>query len=147
MLINKWYKTFSEKDTFILGKQLACHLKAGDTISLEGDLGTGKTVITKGIAAGLGVNEPVTSPSFTIVNTYEGRIKLHHFDVYRIDDPEELFAIGWDEYFSDDAVTVVEWGDKVLDIMPADTIRIKIMRDERNPERRIINIERPDKRW
>jgi len=144
MLINKWYKTFSEKDTFFLGKKIASHLKPGDAICLEGDLGTGKTVLTKGIAEGLGIKEPVTSPSFTIVNTYEGRTKLHHFDVYRIDDPEELYAIGWDEYFSDDAITVVEWGDKVLNIMPADTICIKITKDERNPDRRIINIERPN---
>ena len=82
----------------LLGKELSRELKR-DVISLEGDLGTGKTIITKGIAAGLDITEPITSPTFTLVNTYEGEITLHHFDVYRINDPEELYAIGWDEYF------------------------------------------------
>ncbi|NMA67517.1 MAG: tRNA (adenosine(37)-N6)-threonylcarbamoyltransferase complex ATPase subunit type 1 TsaE [Clostridiaceae bacterium] len=144
MSVSKWYKTFSEKETFFLGKKIASQLKPGDAISLEGDLGTGKTALTKGIAAGLGINEHITSPSFTIVNTYEGKTKLHHFDVYRIDDPEELFTIGWEEYFTDDAITVVEWGNRVLEIMPDDSIRIKILRDEKDPDTRIINIERPD---
>lgn len=138
------YSTNSEEETFELGKRLSRDIRPGQAISLEGDLGTGKTAITKGIAAGLGIEGPITSPTFTIVNTYEGKVTFHHFDVYRIDDADELYAIGWDEYFSDDAVTVVEWGDRVLDMLPPDTIRIKITRDSKNPDARIFDIERLD---
>lgn len=138
------YRTNSEEETFELGKKLSQQIKPGQAISLEGDLGTGKTAMTKGIAAGLGIKGPITSPTFTIVNTYEGDVTFHHFDVYRVDDADELYAIGWDEYFSDDAVTVVEWGDRVIDILPPDTIRIKITRDSTNPDTRIFNIERQD---
>ncbi len=145
MAETKTFVTYSEQDTFLLGKNISKKLNPGDVISLEGDLGTGKTIITKGIAAGLNINEPITSPTFTLVNTYEGRSILHHFDVYRIDDPEELYAIGWDEYFSDDAITVVEWGDRVLELLPESTIRIRIERDEKDINKRILNIERLSK--
>ena len=117
-------------------------LKAGDTISLEGDLGTGKTVLTKGIASGLGIGNPITSPTFTLVNSYEGRCKLHHFDVYRVGGSEELLEIGWEEYFTDDAICIVEWGDRIPDILPENTIIIRLERDERDSGSRIITIER-----
>ena len=91
------------------------------------------------------ITEPITSPTFTLVNTYEGEITLHHFDVYRINDPEELYAIGWDEYFSDDAITVVEWGDRVLEMLPDNTIRIRINRDDEDFNKRNLNIERLSK--
>lgn len=136
------FKTHSEEETFKLGQALSEILRPGDAISLEGDLGTGKTAITKGIAFGLGISEPITSPTFTLVNTYEGRITLHHFDVYRVDDPDELFAIGWEEYFDDDAITIVEWGDRVRDILPPNTMRIVLVRDAENPDHRIITLER-----
>ncbi|NLM74302.1 MAG: tRNA (adenosine(37)-N6)-threonylcarbamoyltransferase complex ATPase subunit type 1 TsaE [Clostridiaceae bacterium] len=145
MVESKTLVTFSEQETFLLGKELSRELKPGDVISLEGDLGTGKTIITKGIAAGLDITEPITSPTFTLVNTYEGEITLHHFDVYRINDPEELYAIGWDEYFSDDAITVVEWGDRVLEMLPDNTIRIRINRDDEDFNKRNLNIERLSK--
>lgn len=136
------YKTRSEKETFELGVILANELKPGATVSLEGDLGTGKTAITKGIAVGLGISEPITSPTFTLVNTYEGRLTLHHFDVYRVDDPDELYSIGWEEYFLDDTVTVVEWGDRIEHMLPEGTLRIKLSRDDSEPDTRIITIER-----
>lgn len=137
------YKTHSEEETFKLGLTLSDTLKPGDAISLEGDLGTGKTAITKGIASGLGITEPITSPTFTLVNTYEGHTTLHHFDVYRVDDPDELYAIGWEEYFSDDAITIVEWGNLVKSILPPNTLRIDLARDEKAPDSRIITFERP----
>lgn len=136
------YKTGSEKETFQLGQKLAGQLNPGDAISLEGDLGTGKTAITKGIASGLGITDPITSPTFTLVNSYEGRVTLHHFDVYRVDDPEELEGIGWEEYFDRDSVTVVEWGDRVLDILPPNIIRIRLTRDMDDMDGRIITVER-----
>ena len=136
------YKTRSEADTYRLGLELSRELKPGDAISLEGDLGTGKTAMTKGIAAGLGITEPITSPTFTLVNTYEGRVILHHFDVYRIDDPDELYAIGWEEYFDQNAITVVEWGDRVPELLPAHTLHILFKRDDMNPNSRTIIFER-----
>ncbi len=137
-------KTQSETETFELGKKLSLKLKPGDTVSLEGDLGTGKTAMTKGIAAGLGITEPITSPTFTLVNTYEGNATLHHFDVYRVDDADELYTIGWEEYFDRDAITVVEWGDRFPELLPANTLHIRISRDDENPENRILTFERQD---
>jgi tRNA threonylcarbamoyladenosine biosynthesis protein TsaE len=136
------YRTFSEKDTYELGLKLANELKPGDAVSLEGDLGTGKTALTKGIAAGLGISDPVTSPTFTLVNTYDGKYTFHHFDVYRIDDPDELLTIGWEEYFDNDAITVVEWGDRVPELLPGNYIRIRFERDDAVPDSRTITIER-----
>ncbi|MGI6085133.1 MAG: tRNA (adenosine(37)-N6)-threonylcarbamoyltransferase complex ATPase subunit type 1 TsaE [Acetivibrionales bacterium] len=135
-------KTQSEKETIELGRSFSQELKAGETISLEGDLGTGKTAFTKGIASGLGIIKPITSPTFTLVNTYNGKVVLNHFDVYRIDDSEELLEIGWEEYFTDDSICIVEWGDRVLDILPQNTIRIRFERDDKEPDSRIISIER-----
>jgi len=136
------FTTHSEKETFELGYRISQELKAGDAISLEGDLGTGKTVLTKGIAAGLGISSPITSPTFTLVNSYEGRCILHHFDVYRVGDSEELLEIGWEEYFADDAICIVEWGDRISDILPENTIVIRIERDDKDYDSRIITIER-----
>ncbi|MGI6124101.1 MAG: tRNA (adenosine(37)-N6)-threonylcarbamoyltransferase complex ATPase subunit type 1 TsaE [Acetivibrionales bacterium] len=135
-------KTQSEIETFELGRSFAKELKAGDAISLEGDLGTGKTAFTKGIAAGLGINKHITSPTFTLVNSYIGKVVLNHFDVYRVDDSDELLEIGWEEYFADDAICVIEWGDRVLDILPENTVHVRFERDGSNPDSRIIYIER-----
>ena len=138
----KTFKTKSEEDTLELGRMIALGLKPGDAISLEGDLGTGKTAFTKGLALGLDITEPITSPTFTLVNTYEGRTTLHHFDVYRVDDPEELYSIGWEEYFSDEAITVVEWGDRIPELLPNDTIHIRLLRGNLEPDNRTVTIER-----
>lgn len=135
-------KTQSEKETFELGHRISQELKAGDTISLEGDLGTGKTALTKGIAAGLGISRPITSPTFTLVNSYAGRCILNHFDVYRVEDSDELLEIGWEEYFTDDAVCIIEWGDRISDILPENTIHIRLERDVEDADSRIIFIER-----
>lgn len=118
--------TNSEESTIKLGKLIGEALNPGDVISLNGDLGAGKTQFTKGIAQGLGVNDYVTSPTFIIVNEYEGRIPLYHFDVYRIDDIDEMYEIGFDEYIYGNGVCVVEWGDIVCDLLPKNTIRIDI---------------------
>lgn len=138
------YLTGSEEETFNLGVQLARLLTPGTAVSLEGDLGAGKTALVKGIAKGLGIRDTVTSPTFTLVNSYEGNTTLHHFDVYRIDDPEELYEIGWEEYFNPNDVCVVEWGDRVAEMLPPGTIRIRIIRDEAQPDKRTILVERQD---
>ena len=118
--------TKCEKETYELGIKLGCVLMPTTVISLNGDLGAGKTHFTKGIAVGLGVDDYITSPSFTIINEYEGRIPLYHFDVYRINDIDEMYEIGFEEYLYGDGVCVVEWGDIVKEMLPKDTINIYI---------------------
>ncbi len=142
MEIAKIYHTSSEEETRNLGEKLGRHLKAGDTVSLEGDLGTGKTAIAKGIALGLGITDDLVSPTFTLVNTYEGPLTLHHFDVYRVDDPEELYAIGWEEYADGQAVCLVEWGDRIPELLPSNTLHIKLERNGAQEDGRTIVIER-----
>ena len=108
----------------------------GQVIALVGDLGTGKTTLTKYIACGLGVTETVSSPTFTIVKEYySGRIPLYHFDVYRIGDPDELFNIGADEYFDGSGLCVVEWADMVEEELPEDSLYIYIEYGEKEGER------------
>ena len=143
--ITEKYISCSEEETHNLGIQLARLMGPGTTVSLEGDLGAGKTALVKGIAKGLGIEDTITSPTFTIVNTYEGDIKLHHFDVYRIDDPEELYYIGWDEYFNTYDDCIVEWGDRVPQMLPADAMHIRIMRDQAQLNKRTIFLERQDR--
>lgn len=110
MTEKKEMESFSEKDTFLIGKQFGTQAKAGDIYLLHGDLGVGKTVFTKGFAEGLGIEEPITSPTFTLIQEYmEGRLPFYHFDVYRIGDVEEMYDIGIDEYLSGDGVCLIEW--------------------------------------
>jgi tRNA threonylcarbamoyladenosine biosynthesis protein TsaE len=118
----------SPDDTWELAKRLAPKLSAGDVISLSGDLGAGKTVFTKGLAEGLDITEPVTSPTFTILKEYRGRLPLFHFDVYRLGHPDELDELGVDECFYSDGVSVVEWGDKVSALIPEEHLDIKMVR-------------------
>jgi tRNA threonylcarbamoyladenosine biosynthesis protein TsaE len=120
--------TKGEQETYDLGVRLGCILKPGAVISLNGDLGAGKTHFTKGIATGLGITDYITSPSFTIVNEYDGNMKLYHFDVYRIDDLGEMYEIGFEEYLYGQGVCVVEWGKMVKELLPDDTINIEILR-------------------
>ncbi len=134
--------TRSEAETLALGQKIGQALEPGTAISLEGDLGTGKTALTKGIALSLGITEPITSPTFTLVNTYEGTMTLHHFDVYRVEDAEELYTIGWEEYFSEETITVVEWGNLFPELLPPETLHIKLSRQGNDSESRIITIER-----
>ena len=124
------FEVYSVHDTTQLGIKLGELLKPGDIICLTGDLGTGKTHITKGIAKGLDINDNITSPTFTIVNEYEGgRLKLNHFDVYRVSDPDEIYAIGFDDYIFSDAVSIIEWANYIEEILPKDLLHIKIEKD------------------
>lgn len=125
----KSFKTVSQDETCTLGRKLGELLKAGDIVCLVGDLGTGKTAFTKGIAEALGVSGYITSPTFTFVNEYQGRIPMFHFDVYRIGEPEDLFEIGFEEYLEQDAVVVIEWADMIKDILPSEYIWVEIKKD------------------
>lgn len=112
----------NEEDTKAFGRKLAEELEAGDILALIGDLGTGKTTLTKSVAAGLGVTEDITSPTFNIVNEYHsGRLPLYHFDVYRLESGADLFEIGGEEYFDAGGVCIIEWADLVAEALPDDT--------------------------
>lgn len=120
----------SAADTFAYGKALGEKAVPGEIYTLVGDLGVGKTVFTQGFAAGLGIAEPVNSPTFTILQSYEeGRIPLHHFDVYRIGDVEEMEEIGYEDCFYGEGVCLIEWADLIREILPEDCIRITIEKD------------------
>ena len=126
-------ETNSEKETFELGKKIGENAKAGQIYTLTGDLGVGKTVFTQGLAAGLGITEPVNSPTFTIVQMYEdGRLPFYHFDVYRIGDIEEMEEIGYEDCFYGEGVCLIEWADLIQEILPPDVIAIEI---EKNLEK------------
>jgi tRNA threonylcarbamoyladenosine biosynthesis protein TsaE len=133
------FVTNSEAETFELGVKLGSQMKPGTVISLNGDLGAGKTHFTKGIAIGLGIDDYITSPSFTIVNEYEGKTKLFHFDVYRIEDLGEMYEIGFEEYLYGDGVCVVEWGNIVKELLPKDTVTINISRIDDNTREIVID--------
>ena len=123
-------ETFSEKEMFELGKKLGTEAKQGQIYALLGDLGVGKTILTKGFAEGLGITEPVSSPTFTIVQVYEeGRMPFYHFDVYRIGDIEEMDEIGYEDCFFGEGVCLVEWANLIEEIMPEETIWITIEKD------------------
>ncbi|MBQ9765793.1 MAG: tRNA (adenosine(37)-N6)-threonylcarbamoyltransferase complex ATPase subunit type 1 TsaE [Lachnospiraceae bacterium] len=136
-------ETFSAKETFELGKLLGEQAKAGMGYCLNGDLGTGKTVFTQGFAKGLGIEEPVNSPTFTIVQVYEeGRLPFYHFDVYRIGDIEEMDEIGYEDYFYGDGVSLVEWASLIEEIIPKNFGKITIEKDlEKGFDYRRITIE------
>lgn len=123
-------ETHSPEETYNLGKSMGENAVKGQVYALDGDLGCGKTVFTQGFAAGLGIREPVTSPTFTILQSYtEGRLPLFHFDVYRIEDPDEMDEIGYEDCFYGDGVSLVEWAVQIEDLMPEDTIHICIRKD------------------
>ena len=124
------YETYSAKETEQLGIAFAQQLQPGSICALNGDLGTGKTVFTQGVAAGLGIEEAVNSPTFTIVQIYEGgRLPFYHFDVYRIGDIEEMDEIGYEDCFYGEGVCLVEWAELIKELLPADTRRITIEKD------------------
>lgn len=134
------YISNSAQETEALGERLAARLRPGDVIAYTGDLGAGKTAFTRGLARGLGVIDRVTSPTFTIVNEYEGgRLPLFHFDLYRMDSPEELFDIGWEDYLARGGVCAVEWSENIADALEEDAIRVDIRRGEHD-DQRIITI-------
>ena len=135
--------SFCAKDTYELGEKIGQMAKPGMVISLTGDLGVGKTVFTQGLAKGLGIEEPVNSPTFTIVQVYEeGRLPLYHFDVYRIGDIEEMDEIGYEDYFYGEGVCLIEWADLIREILPEQMCRVTIEKDlEKGFDYRMITVE------
>ena len=140
--------SFCAKDTYELGEKIGQMAKPGMVISLTGDLGVGKTVFTQGLAKGLGIEEPVNSPTFTIVQVYEeGRLPLYHFDVYRIGDIEEMDEIGYEDYFYGEGVCLIEWADLIQEILPPDVIAIEIEKNlEKGFDYRKITISDPEEK-
>ena len=124
------YETRCAQETFALGEKLGKTARPGQVYALSGGLGVGKTVFTQGLAAGLGIQGPVCSPTFTILQVYEeGRLPFYHFDVYRIGDVEEMDEIGYEDCFYGQGVCLVEWADLIREILPAQTIRLEIEKD------------------
>lgn len=120
-------ETKSAEETFALGKKIGEQALPGQIYTLVGDLGVGKTVFTQGIAAGLGIDEPISSPTFTIIQEYEtGRLPFYHFDVYRIGDIEEMEEIGYDDYFFGEGVTMIEWANLIEELLPDTIIQVTI---------------------
>ena len=133
----------SPEDTFQIGMRLGQLAKAGEVYTLTGDLGVGKTVFTQGFAKGLGIDEPVNSPTFTILQIYEGgRLPLYHFDVYRIGSVEEMDETGFEEYMTGEGVSLIEWADLIREILPGERTRIRIEKDlEKGFDYRRITVE------
>lgn len=135
------YRTNSPEETEELGRKLGACLAPGSVVAFTGDLGAGKTAFTRGLARGLDIPDRVTSPTFTIVNEYEGgRLPLFHFDMYRLGSSEELFDIGWEDYLARGGVCAVEWSENVADALEADAIRVDIRRGE-TENQRLITLE------
>lgn len=129
------FHTKSPAETRAIAETFASSLRGGEVIALQGDIGVGKTVFTKGLASGLGITSNVTSPTFNIVRQYNGRLPLYHFDVYRITDPDEMLEIGFEEYLYSGAVVVIEWPELISDLIPQDAITITIEREEEDGRR------------
>lgn len=132
-------KANSEEETFLIGKRLGQLLRPSMIICLSGDLGTGKTHLTKGIAAGLEIEDYITSPTYTLINEYKGRIPLYHFDVYRLENSDELNELGYQEYFFGSGVTVIEWADIINDVIPKDRLWIILHKIDGDKRRIIID--------
>ena len=130
-MMKKLFDSLNEKATFDYAENMGRDAKAGQVYALTGELGAGKTVFAKGFAKGLGIGDIVSSPTFTLVQTYEsGRLPLYHFDVYRIGDISEMDETGYEDYFYGEGVTLVEWADMIKEIMPKNTIWIKMSKDD-----------------
>ena len=134
------YCSNSVAETEELGAQLAARLRPGDVVAYTGDLGAGKTAFVRGMAQGLGISQRVTSPTFTIVNEYQGRIPLFHFDMYRLPDADALFDIGWEDYLDRGGVCAVEWSENVAEALPEDTVWVDLRRLEGEDNGRCITI-------
>ncbi len=133
-------KTSSAKGTADFGEKLGSFLCSGDIICLYGDLGAGKTMFAQGVARGLGIEGPVTSPTFTLINEYQGRLPLYHMDVFRLCSPLEMEDLGYEEYFYGSGVTLVEWADIVLRILPEERLDITIVRRPDDDDSREITL-------
>lgn len=135
-------ETFSQDETEAFGYEIGKSARQGEIYCLSGDLGVGKTVFTKGFARGLGIDEHITSPTFTLINEYYGRLPLYHFDVYRVADPEEMDYIGCDEYFFGNGVCLIEWAELIFDIIPKDARWINIEKNlDKGIDYRMITIK------
>ncbi len=135
------FESFSAEETYALGKKLGEEAKPGMIFRMSGDLGVGKTVFTKGFAAGLGVTETVNSPTFTIVQEYKGRLPFYHFDVYRIEEPEEMEEIGYEDYFFGDGVCMIEWAELIEELLPKEAVKVCISKDlQKGTDYRLITV-------
>lgn len=136
-------ETHDPEETFEVGRKIGMNAKPGQIYTLTGDLGVGKTVFTQGVAAGLGITEPVNSPTFTIIQEYEdGRLPFYHFDVYRIGDLEEMEEIGYDDYFFGQGICLIEWAELIEEILPEKRIEVTIEKDlDKGFDYRKITIE------
>ena len=134
------YITNSEKETETIGEQFGRRVKDGTVVAMYGDLGAGKTAFVRGMARGMGIDARVASPTFTIVNEYDGKTPLFHFDMYRLGSSDELFDIGWDDYLARGGVCAVEWSERVSDALPDDTIYVDIARGEEDENTRTITV-------
>jgi len=135
------FESFSAEETYALGKKLGEEAKPGAVYCLSGDLGVGKTVFTKGFAVGLGVTDTVNSPTFTIVQVYNGRLPFYHFDVYRIEEPEEMEEIGYEDYFYGDGACMIEWAELIEELIPANAVKVCISKDlQKGTDYRLITV-------
>ena len=134
------FLSHSTQETEAIGEELAQKLRGGDVLAFTGSLGMGKTAFTRGLARGLGCRGRVTSPTFTIVNEYEGRTPLFHFDMYRLGPSDELFASGWDDALARGGGWAVEWSERVSDALPEDTIFVDIARTDEHEDWRTITV-------
>ena len=138
------YLSHSVEETEAIGEALAGRLHAGSVVAYRGSLGMGKTAFTRGLARGLGCRGRVTSPTFTIVNEYRGNMPLFHFDMYRLEDEDALFDIGWEDYLCRGGVCAVEWSENVDSALPEDTVYVTIARHSEHDDWRIITVEGVD---
>lgn len=122
-------ETNSPEETWELAEELANELGPGTVIALHGDLGAGKTCFIQGFAAALGIDEPITSPTYTLIGEYEGRLPFHHLDLYRLSGPEEALGLGLEEYFDANGITAIEWAERAEGILPLDMLHIEIKAD------------------
>lgn len=138
------YLSHSEAETQAIGRELGRRLKPGTVLAYRGDLGMGKTAFTRGLADGLGCSGRIASPTFTIVNEYEGPIPLFHFDLYRLPDADALFDIGWEDYLDRGGVCAVEWSERVTEALPEDTVWVTLARCPEQDGWRAITVEGAD---
>ena len=131
------FHTSSAEETIELGKKIGSLLKKGDIIALQGDLAAGKTTITKGIAASLGVKDEITSPTFCLISEYEGKMPLYHFDVYRLEGGDDFINLGAEDLIYGDGVSLIEWSEKIMDELPKKTIILRLEAKEGTTEREI----------
>ena len=131
----------SEQETEAIGREMAQRLAPGAVVAFTGDLGAGKTAFVRGMAQGLGISQRVTSPTFTIVNEYEGPTPLFHFDMYRLSGSEDLFDIGWEDYLSRGGVCAVEWSEQVANALPEGTVYVTLTRHPEHDGWRSITVE------